>query len=284
LSAQIIDGKKLAAEVLSGAMEEAKGLPRPPGLAAVLIGENPASETYVRMKSKRCREIGFHSVVRHLPKDTPQEDALAEIDALNADEAIDGILVQLPLPEHLDTEAVQSRIELEKDVDGFHPANLGRLFAGTGPLFVPCTPLGCMHMIDSTGVDPKGLNAVVVGRGNLVGRPLSMLLLHRHATVTICHSRTRDLGGETRRADILVVATGKIDLVTADMIKPGAVVIDVGINRTPDGKIVGDVDFEGAKEVAGYISPVPGGVGPLTIAMVIKSTLQAAKKRLGAAG
>lgn len=266
--------------MLAGAREEAKSLPRPPGLAAVLIGDNPASHTYVKMKSKRCQEIGFHSVVRHLPKDISQEDALAEIDVLNSDETIDGILVQLPLPQQLDAAAVQSRIALEKDVDGFHPANLGRLFADTGPLFIPCTPLGCMHMIDSVGIDPKGLNAVVVGRGNLVGRPLSMLLLHRHATVTICHSRTKNLAEETRRADILVVATGKIDLVTGEMIKPGAIVIDVGINRTPEGKMVGDVNFESAKEVAGYISPVPGGVGPLTIAMLIRSTLAAAKKRL----
>jgi len=284
LPAQIIDGKKLADQILSELKAEAASLPRPSGLAAVLIGDNPASQTYVRMKAKRCQELGFHSVVRHLPKDISQQDALAEIDALNSDETIDGILVQLPLPSHLDTQAIQSAIELNKDVDGFHPANLGRLFADTGPLFVPCTPLGCMHMIDSIGVDPKGLNAVVVGRGNLVGRPLSMLLLHRHATVTICHSRTKDLGAETRRADILVVATGKIDLVTGEMIKPGAVVIDVGINRTPDGKMVGDVNFDTAKEVAGYLSPVPGGVGPLTIAMLLRSTLAAAKGRLASPG
>ncbi len=281
MSARIIDGLALSAQ-LRGALKQrvaaltARG--RQPGLAVILVGDNPASRVYVRNKVKACAEAGIHSELIELPGSAPEAQVLDRIRALNADPRIHGILVQLPLPEQVSEEKVLETIAVEKDVDGFHVQNVGSLVVGR-PGFAPCTPAGCMAMLDHIGVAIEGREAVVVGRSNIVGKPMAMLLLQRSATVTVCTSRTRDLASHTRRADILVVATGKPRLVTADMIKPGAVVIDVGINRLPDGKLTGDVDFESAKEVAGWITPVPGGVGPMTITMLLANTVQSAERR-----
>ncbi len=292
MTAKLIDGKaiaraiqeELAAEVAM--LKEKHGVV--PGLATVLVGDNPASQTYVRMKRKRCGEIGIHSVGVELPGDATQEEVEAKVRELNADPAIHGILVQLPLPKHLNEEAVLNAISLEKDVDGFHPINIGRLaMKNRTPLFAPCTPAGIIELIDRIGVEIEGKEAVVLGRSNIVGLPVSMLLLKRNATVTICHSRTRDLPAVTRRADILIAAVGRTQMVKADWVKPGAVVIDVGINRVDDPtrkrgyRLVGDVDFEAVKEVAGWITPVPGGVGPMTIAMLLKNTVTGAKRAAG---
>jgi len=282
MSARIIDGKKIAAEVREEVrlrvlqLKEATG--RVPGLAAVLVGDNPASAYYVRSKTKACQEAGIFSRQLTPPGDIPQADLLAIIRELNDDPVIHGILIQLPLPAHLDERTVLEAVDPGKDVDGFTFANIGRLVENQ-PRFVPCTPAGIMELLDREGVEVKGKHAVVVGRSEIVGKPVAFLLLHRHATVSICHSRTADLGAETRRADILVAAVGRPRLITGAMVKPGAVVIDVGINRI-EGKLVGDVDFDSAVPVASAITPVPGGVGPMTVAMLLKNTLQAFEQSL----
>lgn len=277
MAAAILDGKKAAQEIRASLKEEvarlkARGLT--PGLAVVLVGEDPASKVYVKQKEKACREAGIASQVYRLPEDTSEESLLQLIQELNADRAVHGILVQLPLPGRLDANRVIQAIDPAKDVDGFHPLNVGRLAVGL-PAPVPCTPRGIIHLLDAYGIPIAGRHAVVVGRSNIVGKPLAQLLLARNATVTVCHSKTVDLASLTRTADILVAAAGKPRLITRGMVKPGAVVVDVGINRLPEG-LVGDVDFEAVREVAGYITPVPGGVGPLTIAMLLKNTLEAA--------
>lgn len=281
MSAHIIDGKALALSLREGITHEVSTLEKKtglkPGLAAVLVGDDPASAVYVRNKKIACEKAGLYPQEHVLPASTSQEALLALIHQLNADPKIHGILVQLPLPAHIESRAILQAVSPEKDADGFHPVNVGRLVEGD-PVFVPCTPKGVIHMIDSTGVDIAGKRAVVIGRSNIVGKPVAMLLLHRHATVTICHSRTKDLPSVVREADIVIAAIGKPLFVTRDMIKDGAVVIDVGINRLADGKLVGDVDFDRVKERAGWITPVPGGVGPMTIAMLLQNTLESAKR------
>lgn len=281
----LIDGKKIAQGIREELKIEVDRLRQEhaivPGLAAVLVGDNPASKVYVNMKAKACSETGIFSEKILLPKDTPQDALIATIHELNRDDRIHGILIQLPLPAHLDERAVLQEADPHKDVDGFHPVNLGRLLSAKYwhelPPFVPCTPAGIIKLIESTGIEIEGRHAVVVGRSVIVGKPVAMLLLAKQATTVIAHSRTQNLKELCRQADILVVAAGRSKLVTADFIKPGAVVIDVGTNKMPDGKLVGDVDFEAAKEVAGFITPVPGGVGPMTIAMLLKNTVEAAK-------
>ncbi|MBR2822747.1 MAG: bifunctional methylenetetrahydrofolate dehydrogenase/methenyltetrahydrofolate cyclohydrolase FolD [Clostridia bacterium] len=277
--AKILDGK-IMSEVLRSEIAErvvrlkARGVT--PGLAVILVGNDPASEIYVRNKGKGCQEVGIHSETVKLPEDTSQEVLEREIERLNCDPAIHGILVQLPLPAGLDEAAALARILPEKDVDGFHLLNAGRLLTGEAGV-IPCTPRGALHMIRQTGRDLNGLEAVVIGRSNIVGKPMAALLLRENCTVTICHSRTQNLKEHTRRADILVAAVGKAGFVTGDMIKPGAIVIDVGINRV-DGKVKGDVDFDSAAPVAGWITPVPGGVGKMTITMLLQNTLEAAER------
>jgi len=277
--AELIDGKLVSAKVRGSIAEkvlefkEKNGFA--PGLAVVLVGNNPASHVYVRNKHKACLEAGVTSFQIELPEETTEEELLAEIDRLNADPAVHGILVQLPLPGHISEEKVINSISPEKDVDAFHPENVGRIMTGNYS-FLPCTPAGVIELLDYYGVQISGKKCVVVGRSNIVGKPMALLLLERHGTVTVCHSRTRDLASITRDADILVVAIGKPRFLTADMVKEGAVVIDVGINRLPEGGLVGDVDFDGVKERASLITPVPGGVGPMTIAMLLKNTLSAA--------
>jgi methylenetetrahydrofolate dehydrogenase (NADP+)/methenyltetrahydrofolate cyclohydrolase len=277
MSARIIDGKKIAAavreEIRLRVLQLTQATGRVPGLAAVLVGDNPASATYVRSKTKACQEAGIFSRQLTPAGDIPQADLLAMVRDLNGDPAIHGILVQLPLPSHIDERAVLEAVASEKDVDGFTFGSIGRLVENQAR-FVPCTPAGIIELLDREGVEVKGTHAVVVGRSEIVGKPVAFLLLHRHATVTICHSRTADLGAETRRADILVAAVGRARLISGAMVKPGAVVIDVGINRV-EGKLVGDVDFESVAQVASAITPVPGGVGPMTVAMLLKNTLQA---------
>jgi methylenetetrahydrofolate dehydrogenase (NADP+)/methenyltetrahydrofolate cyclohydrolase len=248
-----------------------------PGLAVVLVGEDPASQVYVRNKAAACEKAGLHSRVIRLDAGITEEALLRQVRELNEDDAIHGILVQLPLPRHMDSAKVIEAIDARKDVDGFHVSNAGLLMTGQ-PLFRPCTPYGIMKMLESENVDLWGAEAVIVGASNIVGKPMAMLMLAKGATVTLCNSKTRDLGAQTRRADVLVVATGKPGIVTGDMVKPGAVVIDVGINRNEQGKLVGDVDFASASEVAGAITPVPGGVGPMTIAMLLVNTLEAAER------
>ncbi len=282
MSARIIDGKKIAAavreEIRLRVLRLAEATGRVPGLAAVLVGDNPASASYVRSKTKACQEAGIFSRQLTPAGDIPQENLLAMIRDLNGDPAIHGILVQLPLPSHLDERTVLEAVAPEKDVDGFTFGSLGRLVENQAR-FVPCTPAGIIELLDREGVEVKGKHAVVVGRSEIVGKPVAFLLLHRHATVTICHSRTADLGAETRRADILVAAVGQARLISGAMVKPGAVVIDVGINRV-EGKLVGDVDFESVAQVASAITPVPGGVGPMTVAMLLRNTLQAFERSL----
>ena len=280
MPAQLLDGnalsKKLRTEIAArGAIVTAKGTR--PGLAVIVVGDNPASAVYVRNKVKACEDVGFHSVLERYSAELGEEELLARIATLNADPAIHGILVQLPLPEHIASERVLEAIAPEKDVDGFHVANAGALMVGL-PEFKPCTPYGCMKILESIEYPIRGARAVVVGASNIVGKPMAMLLLQAGATVTICNSKTRDLAHHTRDADILVVATGKPKMISGDMVKNGAVVIDVGINRLPDGKLCGDVDFDTAKYVAGWITPVPGGVGPMTITMLLMNTLEAAEK------
>ncbi len=254
-----------------------------PGLAVMLVGDNPASQVYVRNKVKACREMGLHSELHHLPADVTEQTVLDKIAELNASAHIHGILVQLPLPPHIDNNKVLEAIRVDKDADGFHLYNLGALVTG-GTVFPPCTPFGVMALLDYYGIAIEGQNAVVIGRSNIVGKPMALMLLARSATVSICTSKTRDLRQYTSMADILVVATGKPNMITGDMIKSGAVVVDVGINRLPDGKLVGDVEFESAKQKASYITPVPGGVGPMTITMLLANTVQAAERNGAQAG
>ena len=280
MSAQIIDGKAVGAklrEAIKAETAELIAAGTTPGLAVILVGDDPASHVYVNNKKKGCTEVGFYSEVYELPAETTQQELMALVEKLNKQENIHGILVQSPLPKHLDEEAVVLAIDPNKDVDAFHPVNVGHIMIGDYR-FLPCTPAGVMELLKAYDIDPKGKECVVIGRSNIVGKPMSMLLLHAHGTVTICHSRTANLAEVTRRADILVSAVGKAGFVTADMVKPGAVVIDVGMNRNAQNKLCGDVDFEAVKEVAGYITPVPGGVGPMTITMLLRNTLTAANK------
>jgi len=280
MTAQLIDGNQLSQQIRLDVKSRAAALTsagKQPGLAVILVGENPASQVYVRNKVKACEDCGIFSILEKHPADLSEAALLDRISALNADTRINGILVQLPLPAHINTHKVLEAIALEKDVDGFHINNAGLLMTGQ-PLFRPCTPYGVMKMLEAIAYPVRGANAVIVGASNIVGKPQAMLLLQAGATVTICNSKTRDLASHTRMADILVVATGKRNLVTADMVKPGAVVIDVGMNRDDAGKLCGDVDFAGAKEVAGYITPVPGGVGPMTITMLLVNTIEAAER------
>ena len=286
MPADLIDGKAIGAAVRAEIKERAAAFIARTGitpcLVTVLVGEDPASRVYVRNKGKACTEAGMLSRQIDLPVTHPESELLALIAELNADPTVHGILVQLPLPDHIDESRVIEAISPEKDVDGFHPVNAGRLLAG-GTCFVPCTPLGIMKMLEHESVDLKGKHAVVVGRSNIVGKPVALLLLARHATVTICHSRTKDLPSVVRSADVVVAAVGRPEMIRGDWIAPGAVVIDVGINRLPDGRLVGDVAFEEAKEAAGKITPVPGGVGPMTITMLLHNTLEAAT-RIAASG
>jgi methylenetetrahydrofolate dehydrogenase (NADP+)/methenyltetrahydrofolate cyclohydrolase len=281
MTAQLIDGKALSQQVRDEvatrvAALKARGVN--PALAVILVGDNPASQVYVKHKVADCESVGMRSILDRLPADTSEAALLARIRELNDDASVNGILVQLPLPPHIDANKVIATISPAKDVDCFHVASVGALMAGL-PGFKPCTPHGCMRMLQAAGVDPRGKHAVVVGRSNIVGKPMAMLLLQAHATVTICHSATPDLGAITRQADILVAAVGKRNMITADMVKPGAVVIDVGMNQNEQGKLCGDVDFDAVKDVAGWITPVPGGVGPMTRAMLLVNTLQAAETR-----
>ena len=283
MAASIIDGKLIAAEIKREVSEASERLAaqgrRRPGLAVVLVGDDPASHIYVRNKRMACEECGIVSVSHDLPHSATQTELLALIEQLNADDSIDGILVQVPLPDHIDERVVIEAISPSKDVDGFHPYNVGRL-ALRNPLMRPCTPYGVIRMLERTGVSPKGQHAVVVGASNLVGRPMALELLLAGATVTICHRFTRDLESFVAQADILVVAVGKPGLIPGDWIRPGAVVVDVGINRLPDGKLAGDVQFDSARERASWITPVPGGVGPVTVASLMKNTLESALQRL----
>ena len=283
--AQLIDGvvlsRQLRTEVASRAAAlKARGIT--PGLAVVLVGENAASQVYVRNKVKACQESGLHSVLEQYPATTSEDALLASIHALNRDPAIHGILVQLPLPAHIDAQKVIEAISPAKDVDGFHVSSAGALMVGQAG-FWPCTPYGCMKMLDSIGYELKGKHAVVIGRSNIVGKPMALMLLQKNATVTICHSGTADLKAMTLQADVIVAAVGKLNVLTADMVKPGAVVIDVGMNRNAQGKLCGDVDFDGVRQVASHITPVPGGVGPMTITMLLVNTLEAAEKMAPAA-
>ena len=277
--AVIIDGNKIAQEVRQQVRNDALDFKGKtgivPGLAVILMGEDPASQVYVDRKAKACAEVGFFSREYRLPADTSETKLLGIINELNADKLIHGILVQLPLPKHIQTDKIIAAIDPHKDVDGLHPYNVGGLVSGN-PLFVPCTPRGIMELISRTGIELAGKEAVVVGRSNLVGKPIALLLLAQHATVTICHSRTKDLPAVTRRADVLIAAVGKAEMIKANMIKEGAVVIDVGVNRLESGKLAGDVAFNEVAPKASYITPVPGGVGPMTIAMLMKNTLDAA--------
>jgi len=287
MSAQILDGKAISADIRAGIKTKVDALlaggGRRPGLAVVLLGSDPASHVYVRNKSNACAQVGFHSELHELSADTSQERLLELIDSLNADEQIDGILVQLPLPEHIDEEAVIERILPTKDVDGFHPYNVGRLVLRM-PVLRSCTPKGIMTMLEYTGQVLEGLDAVIIGQSNIVGRPMALELLAARCTITVCHSRTKDLAEKARRADVLVAAVGQPELIRGDWVKEGALVIDVGMNRTDEGKLVGDVDFAGASERAAWITPVPGGVGPMTIASLLENTLQAAELHAAAPG
>ena len=282
MTAQLIDGnalsKQLRAQVAADTAQlKAKGLT--PGLAVVLVGDNPASQVYVRNKVKACEDAGLHSVLEKYEADMSEADLLARVQALNNDPSIHGILVQLPLPAHIDAQKVIEAINPLKDVDGFHMASAGALMTGM-PGFWPCTPYGCMKMLESIGYSLKGKHAVVIGRSNIVGKPMALMLLQQNATVTICHSATPDLKAMTLQADVIVAAVGKRNVLTADMVKPGAVVLDVGMNRNDQGKLCGDVDFEGVKQIASYITPVPGGVGPMTITMLLVNTLESAQRAL----
>ena len=278
-TAKIIDGNALSAQLRTDVARrvtalKAKGIT--PGLAVIMVGDNAASQVYVRNKVKSCTEAGMHSVLERYEATMSEADLLARVDALNHDASIHGILVQLPLPAHIDANKVIEFISPAKDVDGFHIASAGALMVGQ-PGFWPCTPYGCMKMLESIGYDLRGKHAVVIGRSNIVGKPMAMMLLQKSATVTICHSATKDLKAMTLQADVIVAAVGKRNVLTADMVKPGAVVLDVGMNRTDEGKLCGDVDYAGVAEVAGYITPVPGGVGPMTITMLLVNTLESAE-------
>jgi len=283
VTARIIDGKALAAQTRAEVSQRVAALLErgvQPALAVILVGDHPASATYVRHKGSDCESVGMRFVLDRLPADLTEAALLARIAALNADPSVHGMLVQLPLPRHIDTRKVIAAIAPDKDVDGFHVQSAGALMIGL-PGFKPCTPFGCMRMLQAAGIDPKGKHAVIVGRSNIVGKPMALLLLQADATVTICHSATPDLGALTRQADILVAAVGRRDMITADMVKPGAAVIDVGMNQNEIGKLCGDVDFNAVREVAGWITPVPGGVGPMTRAMLLVNTLEAAERSAG---
>jgi methylenetetrahydrofolate dehydrogenase (NADP+)/methenyltetrahydrofolate cyclohydrolase len=280
MTAQLIDGNALSRQLRADVTArvtalKAKGIT--PGLAVILVGENAASQVYVRNKVKACEDTGMHSVLERWPATMTEAELLDRVDALNADATIHGILVQLPLPAHIDAQKVIEAISPAKDVDGFHIASAGALMTGM-PGFWPCTPYGCMKMLESIGYELKGKHAVVIGRSNIVGKPMALMLLQQNATVTICHSGTKDLKAMTLQADVIVAAVGKRNVLTADMVKPGAVVLDVGMNRNDEGKLCGDVDFEGVKDVASYITPVPGGVGPMTITMLMVNTLESAER------
>ena len=282
MSAIRMDGKMVSAKVRGSILEEVNKLKEQgvrPGLAVIIVGEDPASQVYVRNKERACEECGFYSEKYALPEETTQEQLLELIEELNHNPRIDGILCQLPVPKHIDDQAIIDAISPEKDVDAFHPVNVGKIMVGNFD-FLPCTPAGVMQLLEEYGIDPQGKNCVVIGRSNIVGKPMSMLLLHKHGTVTICHSRTKNLKEICAQADILVAAVGKADFVTADMVKEGATVIDVGINRK-DGRLCGDVCFDEVNEKAAYLTPVPGGVGPMTITMLMKNTLKAAKLHHG---
>ena len=288
MTAQLIDGNALSRQLRTEVAQRAAALKArgtTPGLAVVLVGDNPASQVYVRNKVKACEDSGLHSVLEKYEADMTEAALLARVQALNNDPAIHGILVQLPLPKHIDAQKVIEAISPAKDVDGFHIASAGALMTGM-PGFWPCTPYGCMKMLESLndgkGYDLRGKHAVVIGRSNIVGKPMALMLLQKDATVTVCHSRTADLKAQTLQADVIVAAVGKRNVLTADMVKSGAVVIDVGMNRNDEGKLCGDVDFEGVKNVAGWITPVPGGVGPMTITMLLVNTLEAAERAAGA--
>ena len=279
-TAKIIDGNALSAQLRTDVARrvtalKAKGIT--PGLAVIMVGDNAASQVYVRNKVKSCTEAGMHSVLERYEASMSEADLLARVDALNHDASIHGILVQLPLPAHIDANKVIEFISPSKDVDGFHIASAGALMVGQ-PGFWPCTPYGCMKMLESIGYDLRGKHAVVIGRSNIVGKPMAMMLLQKSATVTICHSATKDLKAMTLQAEVIVAAVGKVNVLTADMVKPGAVVIDVGMNRIAEGKLCGDVDYAGVREVAGHITPVPGGVGPMTITMLLVNTLESAER------
>jgi methylenetetrahydrofolate dehydrogenase (NADP+)/methenyltetrahydrofolate cyclohydrolase len=282
-TAKVLDGKALAARIRGELALEAKRLSGKgvtPGLAVVMVGDNPASAVYVRNKTKACHEAGFRTFDHHLPATTSQGDLMALVARLNADPEVDGILVQLPLPDGLDAKPILLSIDPRKDVDGFHPDNLGRLLMGE-PRFVACTPFGVMKLIEEAGMNLAGVDAVIIGRSNIVGKPMAALLIAANATVTVCHSKTRDLPGVVRRADLVIAAVGRAEMVKGDWLKPGAVVIDVGMNKKADGKLCGDVDYASASAVAGAITPVPGGVGPMTIAMLLSNTLISARMRAG---
>jgi methylenetetrahydrofolate dehydrogenase (NADP+)/methenyltetrahydrofolate cyclohydrolase len=285
MTARIIDGKAIAAEVRAEVAERARALAERgvrPGLAAILVGDHPASKVYVGMKQKACAEAGIHSERIDMPADVPEEEVLAEIERLNKDPRISGIIVQLPVPDHISEFAVQRAISTEKDVDGLNPTNVGFMSRGH-PVFLPATPYGIVELLVRSEIPIEGQDVCIVGRGDLVGMPLAIMLAQRHdranATVTLCHTKTRDIASHTRRADILVAAAGRAEMITADMVKPGATVIDVGTNRAPGGGLIGDVHFEGVKEVAGAITPVPGGVGPMTVAMLLVNTVTAAERQ-----
>jgi methylenetetrahydrofolate dehydrogenase (NADP+)/methenyltetrahydrofolate cyclohydrolase len=283
-TAQIIDGNALAAHTRADVAQRTSRLKErglTPGLAVLLVGENPASQVYVRNKVKACADAGLHSVLERHPADMTEAELLARIDALNNDPSIHGILVQLPVPAHIDAHKVIEAISPAKDVDGFHVSSAGALMVGQ-PGFWPCTPYGCMKMLESIGYKLRGKHAVVIGRSNIVGKPMAMMLLAQNATVTICHSATADLKAMTLQADVIVAAVGKRNVLTAEMVKPGAIVLDVGMNRNDEGKLCGDVDYAGVSQVAGYITPVPGGVGPMTIAMLLVNTLEAAERAAAA--
>jgi methylenetetrahydrofolate dehydrogenase (NADP+)/methenyltetrahydrofolate cyclohydrolase len=285
MTARIIDGKAIAAEVRAEVAERARALAERgvrPGLAAILVGDHPASKVYVGMKQKACAEAGIHSERIDMPADVPEEEVLAEIERLNKDPRISGIIVQLPVPDHISEFAVQRAISTEKDVDGLNPTNVGFMSRGH-PVFLPATPYGIVELLVRSEIPIEGQDVCIVGRGDLVGMPLAIMLAQRHdranATVTLCHTKTRDIASHTRRADILIAAAGRAEMITADMVKPGATVIDVGTNRAPGGGLIGDVHFEGVKEVAGAITPVPGGVGPMTVAMLLVNTVTAAERQ-----
>jgi methylenetetrahydrofolate dehydrogenase (NADP+)/methenyltetrahydrofolate cyclohydrolase len=280
MTAQLIDGNALSRQLrleVSARVAALKARGITPGLAVILVGENPASQVYVRNKVKACEDTGMHSVLEKHDANLTEAALLERIAALNSDPSIHGILVQLPLPAHIDAHRVIEAISPEKDVDGFHVASAGALMVGQ-PGFWPCTPYGCMKMLESIGFDLRGKHAVVIGRSNIVGKPMALMLLQQDATVTVCHSRTANLKALTLQADVIVAAVGKRNVLTADMVKPGAVVLDVGMNRNDEGKLCGDVDFDGVKDVAGYITPVPGGVGPMTITMLMVNTLESAER------
>ena len=286
MTAQTIDGNALSRQLRADVQKRTAALRArgtTPGLAVVLVGDNPASQVYVRNKVKACEDAGLHSVLEKYDAALSEADLLARVEALNNDPAIHGILVQLPLPAHIDAQKVIEAISPAKDVDGFHIASAGALMTGM-PGFWPCTPYGCMKMLESIGFDLRGKHAVVIGRSNIVGKPMALMLLAKNATVTVCHSATPDLKAHTLLADVVVAAVGKRNVLTADMVKPGAVVLDVGMNRDADGKLCGDVDFDGVKKVASHLTPVPGGVGPMTITMLLVNTLEAAERAADLAG